>query len=58
MRFLINDYLNETIVKKVDIVDYLYVKELLQRFDSGEEYLFQRLWLLINLHQWFIKNVL
>ena len=58
MRFLINDYLNETIVKQVDVVDYKYVKELLQRFNNGEEYLFQRIWLLINLHQWFFKNAL
>jgi asparagine synthase (glutamine-hydrolysing) len=58
MHFLISDYLNETVVKKVNVVDYVYVKELLQRFENGEEYLFQRIWLLINLHQWFIKNVL
>lgn len=58
MHFLIDDYLNETIIKKVDVVDYKYVKELLHRFNHGEEYLFQRLWLLINLHQWFIKNAL
>jgi asparagine synthase (glutamine-hydrolysing) len=58
MRFLINDYLNETVIKQVDVVDHKSVKELLHRFDNGEEYLFQRIWLLINLHQWFVKNIL
>jgi asparagine synthase (glutamine-hydrolysing) len=58
MHFLISDYLNEIVVNKVDIIDYKYVKELLRRFKNGEEYLFQRIWLLINLHQWFVKNVL
>jgi len=58
MYFLINDYLNEDIVTKVDVVDYEYVKRLLLRFKNGEEYLFQRIWVLINLHQWFIKNAL
>ncbi|HTA61908.1 MAG TPA: asparagine synthase (glutamine-hydrolyzing) [Bacteroidia bacterium] len=58
MRFLIDDYLNETIVAKVDVVDYTYVKQILQRFESGDEYLFQRIWLLVNLHWWFTKNVL
>ena len=58
MYFLIDDYLNETVVKQVDVVSYDYVKQLLQRFKNGEEYLFQRIWVLTNLHQWFVKNVL
>ena len=58
MYFLINDYLNEHIVKQVDIIDYEYVKQLLFRFKNGEVYIFQRIWLLINLHRWFFKNVL
>jgi asparagine synthase (glutamine-hydrolysing) len=58
MSFLIDDYLNEVVINKVGILDYEYVKQLLERFKNGEEYVFQRLWLLINLHKWFIKNVL
>jgi asparagine synthase (glutamine-hydrolysing) len=58
MHFLITDYLKESVIKQVGVVDYGYVKQLLQRFKNGEEYLFQRVWLLINLHQWFVKNVL
>jgi asparagine synthase (glutamine-hydrolysing) len=58
MYFLINDYLNESIVKQIDVVDYNYVKQLLQRFKNGENYVFQRIWLLINLHRWFTKNAL
>ncbi|MEO8762038.1 MAG: asparagine synthase (glutamine-hydrolyzing) [Bacteroidia bacterium] len=58
MYFLINDYLNENIIKQVDVVEYEYVQQLLMRFKNGEEYLFQRIWVLINLHQWFVKNVL
>ena len=58
MHFLIADYLDEITVRKVDIVEYTYVQHLLQRFENGEDYLFHRIWLLINLHRWFIKNVL
>jgi asparagine synthase (glutamine-hydrolysing) len=58
MRFLIDDYLNEAMVTKVDVIDYTYVKQLLQRFERGDEYLFQRIWLLINLHWWFSKSAL
>jgi len=58
MQFLVEDYLNEAIVAKVDVVKHEYVKELLARYKNGEDHLFQRLWLLINLHRWFAKNVL
>ncbi len=57
MHFLIEDYLSETLVKNTAIVDYDMVKTLISRFKNGEEYLFQRLWLLINLHRWYAKNV-
>ena len=58
MHFLIDDYLNECIVEKVGIIKYDYVKMLIERFKNKEEYVFHRLWLLINLHKWFIKNQL
>jgi asparagine synthase (glutamine-hydrolysing) len=58
MYFLINDYLNEIIIKKVNVIEYKYVQQLLKRFENGEDYLFQRIWLLINLHRWFVKNAL
>ena len=58
MHFLIADYLNETIIKKVNVVSFESVKQLLQRFKNGEDYLFQRIWLLINLHRWFARYVL
>lgn len=56
MRFLINDFLNETVITRVNIVNYNIVKNLVERFDRGEEHLFQRLWLLINFHKWYLKN--
>ena len=58
MYFLLDDYLNEVIVKKVGIIDYKYVQQLIKRFKNEEDYIAQRLWLLINLHKWIIKNVL
>lgn len=56
MRFLINDYLDENVIKQVGIVRPQKVKELLTRFTNGEEHLYQRLWLLITLHRWFVYN--
>jgi len=56
MHFLIDDFLNEAVVRRIGIVDPTMVMQLVKRFKDGEEHLFQRLWLLINLHRWFIKN--
>lgn len=56
MHFLIDDHLNEKLVKDTALVDYDLVKTLVARFENGEEHLFQRLWLLINLHRWYAKN--
>ncbi|MBS1634832.1 MAG: asparagine synthase (glutamine-hydrolyzing) [Bacteroidetes bacterium] len=57
MKFLIDDFLNKAVVDKVGVVQYDAVKNLKDRFEKGEDFLSQRLWLLINLHRWFIKNV-
>lgn len=58
MGFLINDYLNEDLMKKVGVVKYEQVRSLKSRFDRGEDYLSQRLWVLISLHRWYAKNEL
>ena len=58
MQFLINDFLNPNIVDKVGLVNVEYVQKLINRFNKGEEYLYQRLWLLINLQRWYIQNMI
>jgi asparagine synthase (glutamine-hydrolysing) len=57
MYFLISDFLSQDMVDKVGLVNAEQVKELVFRFNKGEDYLYQRLWLLINLHRWAIKNM-
>lgn len=56
LKYLVDDYLNETIIKKHGIVDYKMVDDLKKAFDNGTEFLFTRLWALIVLHKWFEKN--
>lgn len=58
MRFLIDDYLDEGTVNKTGVVSYDYVRDIIARFSRGEDYLSQRLWVLICLHRWYVKNVL
>lgn len=55
MSFLIDEFLSKEVVERLGIVKYPIVKDLIQQFKGGRGYLSQRLWLLINLHRWFIK---
>jgi asparagine synthase (glutamine-hydrolysing) len=56
MYFLIDDYLSPANIKQAGLVDCEYVRQLINRFNEGEDYLFQRIWLLINLHMWMRTN--
>jgi asparagine synthase (glutamine-hydrolysing) len=52
LKYLIDENLNESIIKKYDIVDPDKVKDLLSRYHSGSDYLYNRIWQLIVLHKW------
>jgi asparagine synthase (glutamine-hydrolysing) len=55
--FLIEDFLSEKVIKRFNYVDYSYVKQLKEDFlKNNQSYLYNRLWLLIVLHKWLIKN--
>jgi asparagine synthase (glutamine-hydrolysing) len=56
LKHLTQDYLNEDIVRTYGIVDAGLVKELLRKFYAGEDYLYNRIWLLIVLHWWLKDN--
>jgi asparagine synthase (glutamine-hydrolysing) len=56
MNFLLDKYLNNTIINKYDILTNLYVQDLKERFLAGEDYLYGRLWTIIILHWWLEEN--
>jgi asparagine synthase (glutamine-hydrolysing) len=56
LQFLIHDYLNSNVIKRFSIVDWDYVQQLIKRFMDGDTHLDKRLWQLIVLHRWLIKN--
>ena len=56
LSYLITDYLSEKMIRKYDIVNYTEVEKLKQEFNSGKNYLYNRLWVLIVLHKWLEKN--
>jgi len=57
LKFLINDYLSEKTITECGFVDYMKVKKLIEEFENGKGYLFNRLWVLIVLHKWMKKNI-
>jgi asparagine synthase (glutamine-hydrolysing) len=57
LEYLIHDYLSESVIKKYNIVNYKKVKTMVNSFNSGTDFLYNRLWALIVLHKWFTKNV-
>jgi asparagine synthase (glutamine-hydrolysing) len=56
LKYLIDDYLKESVIRDAGIVEYDYVDELKKDFFKGKDYLYNRLWLLIVLHRWWTKN--
>ena len=57
LRYLLDDYLSEEVISKYNIVDYKIVDQMKKEFFAGTDYLYNRLWLLIVLHKWFVSNV-
>lgn len=53
LSYLIDQHLNRANVEKVGVVKWDKVKRLLLDFRSGQNHLYNRIWLLILLHQWF-----
>ena len=56
LRYLLEEYTSETVVRQAGLVAYEQVRELRRRFENGEQYLYNRLWLIIVLHQWAAHN--
>lgn len=56
LRYLLDDYLNESVVRKADIINYERVKALKREFLASNSYVYNRLWVLIVLHRFLIKH--
>jgi asparagine synthase (glutamine-hydrolysing) len=57
LRFLIDENLSQQVVEKYGYVNYTEVKEIKDKFFNGEDYLYNRIWILIVLHKWLEKNI-
>ncbi len=56
LKYLIDDYLNDATIREYGVVHPEYVKDLLEQFHGGKDYLYNRLWLLVVLHWWLKTN--
>ncbi|MBS1764410.1 MAG: asparagine synthase (glutamine-hydrolyzing) [Bacteroidetes bacterium] len=54
--YLINDYLNDKVVEQVGLFEPQEIRKLVNQFFEGSDFLYNRIWCLIALHRWFIKN--
>jgi asparagine synthase (glutamine-hydrolysing) len=52
MYYLVEEYLSPKSVNDAGLMNYTYVKELIDRWMGKEEYLYNRIWTLIILHKW------
>jgi asparagine synthase (glutamine-hydrolysing) len=52
LHYLVDKYLSEEMVTKYAVVHPQKVKQLLSRFEMGEDFLYNRIWVLILLHKW------
>lgn len=57
LKYLLDEYLSDEILNQFKIVNTEEVKTLKKRFFNKEDYLYNRLWLLIVLHKWLKKNI-
>jgi asparagine synthase (glutamine-hydrolysing) len=56
LKFLIDKYLHEDVIKRFDVVNLQVVNKLKIDFLQGQDYLYNRLWALILLHKWMTEN--
>jgi asparagine synthase (glutamine-hydrolysing) len=56
LKYLLEVYLAEQVIRKAGVVEYVAVEALVKRFLRGEHHLYNRIWLLIVLHQFLSKK--
>lgn len=56
LRHLPDTYLSEQVVKDAGLVSWPVVNKLLKQYFSGKDYLYNRVWVLILLHKWYLQN--
>lgn len=56
LSYLIDEYCSKSVIEEFNVVNYKKVSQLVSEFRNGKDYLFNRIWLIILLHDWLKKN--
>ncbi len=57
LKYLLDQYTSEQVINKYNIVHLEYVNNMKQQYLKGNDYLYNRLWLIIVLHWWLEENM-
>ncbi len=56
LKYLLDQYLDKSVVERHNLVKYESVSQLKTEFLGGNSYVYNRLWALLILHRWFEKH--
>ena len=56
LKFLIDTYLSRAVIEQFNICNYEVVQQLIKKYLGGRKFLYNRVWALIILHQWLVRN--
>lgn len=56
LKYLIDNYLHNHVIEEVGIFSLQQLRDLVGRFENGEDYLYNRLWSLILLHKFLLRQ--
>ena len=54
--YLIEKYLTKSAIEQTNFLNYQYINEIILRFNKGEDYLYNRIWSLINLQKFMLNH--
>lgn len=55
LKYLVDEYLSDSSMQECGLVNPGVVNQLKKRFFAGEDYLYNRIWVLLILHKWYKK---
>jgi asparagine synthase (glutamine-hydrolysing) len=56
LKYLLDKYTSTAMIEKYNVVNDKAVKKLIAQYQSGKDYLYNRIWLIIVLHWWLEEN--
>jgi len=56
LKYLPETYLNPEVTKEIGLLNPEAVRGIVKRYMEGSDYLYNRVWIMIMLHKWYLKN--